>query len=91
MDPEKVAAVSKMKNPRIIKELRAILGLVGFYRRFIQGFGKIAELLYKLYKLLNKKIVFLGSKRVNQQLNNLNKHYRKHQFWVIRMTRNPIR
>ena len=52
VDPEKVAAVSKMKSPRTIKELRAILGLVGFYRRFTQDFGKIAE---PFYKLLNKK------------------------------------
>ena len=57
-DPEKVAAVSKMKNPQAIKELRAILGLVGFYRRFIQDFGKIAE---PLFKLLNKKERFTWS------------------------------
>ena len=48
-----------MKSPRTKKELRAILGLVGFYRRFIQDFGKIAE---PLYKLLNKKERFSWSK-----------------------------
>ena len=52
MDPEKVAAVNKKKSPQTIKELRAKLGQVGFYRRFIRDFGKIAE---PLYKLLNKK------------------------------------
>ena len=67
MDPEKVAAVSKTKTPRTIKELRAKLGLVGFYRRFIQDFGKIAE---PLYKLLNKIERFLGAKSLKQQLNN---------------------
>ena len=40
VDPEKVAAVSKTKSPRTIKELWALLGLAGFYRRFIQYFGK---------------------------------------------------
>ena len=59
VDPEKVTAVSKMKSPQTIKELRAIIGLVGFYRRFIQGFGKIPEL---LYKLLNQKERFSWSK-----------------------------
>ena len=59
VDPEKVAAVSKRKSPRTKKELRAMLGLVGFYRRFIQDFGKIAE---PLYKLLNKKERFTLSK-----------------------------
>ena len=69
VDPEKVAAVSKIKSPRTIKELRAILGQVGFYRRFMPNFGKIAE---PFYKLLNKKERFSWSKAksVNQQLNN---------------------
>ena len=61
VDPEKVVAVSKMKTPRTIKELRAILGLVGFYRRFKQYFGKLAE---PLYKLLNKKRSFFLEQRV---------------------------
>ena len=65
VDPEKVAAVGKMKSPRTIKDFEVIFELVGFYRRFIQDFGKIAE---PLYKLLNKKNVFLGAKSVNQQL-----------------------
>ena len=52
VDPQKVAAVSKTKSPRTIKEFRALSGLVGFYRIFLQDFGKIAE---PLYKLLNKK------------------------------------
>ena len=59
VDPEKVAAFIKMKSPRKIKELRAILGLLGFYRRFIQDFLKIAE---PLYKLLNKNERFTWSK-----------------------------
>ena len=61
VDPEKVAAVSKMKIPRKIKELRAIFGLVGFYRRFKHDSGKIAE---PLYKLLNKKRTFFLEQRV---------------------------
>ena len=49
--------------------MRAILGLVGFYRRFIQDIGKIAE---PLYKLLNKKERFFRAKSLNQQLKNRN-------------------
>ena len=59
MDPEKVVAFSKIKSQQTIKGLRAVLGLVGFYRRFIQLFGKIAE---PIYKLLTKKERFSWSK-----------------------------
>ena len=74
MDPEKVAAVSKMKSPRTIKELRAILGLVGFYRRFIQDIGKIAE---PLYKLLNKKERFSWSKECESAVEQLKQALQK--------------
>ena len=68
MDPEKVAAVSKMKNPRTKKELKAILGIVGFYRRFMQDSGKVAE---PLYKLLNKKERFSWSKEYESAVEQL--------------------
>ena len=72
--PEKEAAVSKMKNPRTIKELRAILGLVAFYRRFIQDFGKTAE---PLYKLLNKKKCFTWSKECESAVEQLKQALQK--------------
>ena len=74
MDPEKVAAVSKMKSTRTIKELRAILGLVGFYRRFVQDFGKIVE---PLYKLLNKKERFTCSKEFESAVEQLKQALQK--------------
>ena len=40
VDQEKLKAVEKMKAPTNLKEVRAILGLVGFYRKFIPGFAK---------------------------------------------------
>ena len=48
VDPEKVSAVEKKKTPTTVKELRAVLGLVGFYRRFIKDFGGTVEPLYNL-------------------------------------------
>ena len=74
VDPEKVAAVSKIKTPRTIKELRAILGRVGFYRRFIKNFGKIAE---PLYKLLNKKERFSWSKECESAVEQLKQALQK--------------
>ena len=44
-----------MKEPSSLKDVRAFLGLVRYYRKFIPGFGKTAE---PLYSLLNKSIKF---------------------------------
>ena len=40
VNPEKVRAVERMKDPSSLKDFRAFLGLVGYYRKFIPGFGK---------------------------------------------------
>ena len=56
VDPDKVSAVANMKLPSNLKELRAILALVGFYRRFIADFGKIAEPLYRLLSKTEKLV-----------------------------------
>ena len=50
VDPDKVAAVLAMPAPTKVVELH-FLGMVGYYRRFIAGFAKIAQ---PLVQLLNK-------------------------------------
>ena len=41
--PAKTHAIQNMKPPTIPKQVRAFLGLVGYYRKFIKGFTKIAK------------------------------------------------
>ena len=48
--PEKVAAIRRLREPDSLKKLRAFLGLVGFYRRFIPRFAAIARPLFQLLK-----------------------------------------
>ena len=43
VDPEKVKAVSEWKQPTNVTKIHNFLGLVGCYRRFIEGFLKIAR------------------------------------------------
>ena len=47
-DEEKVKAVEQFPVPEDVVSLRRFLGIVGYYRRFICGFGDIAAPLFKL-------------------------------------------
>ncbi|XP_053285372.1 uncharacterized protein LOC128446371 [Pleuronectes platessa] len=47
-DPKKIKAVSKWQRPRHISELRSFLGFASYYRRFVEGFAKLAGPLHKL-------------------------------------------
>ncbi|GJU40354.1 putative reverse transcriptase domain-containing protein [Tanacetum coccineum] len=50
VDPSKIEAVKNWKAPRTLTEVRSFLGLVGYYRRFIDNFYKIAKSLTILTK-----------------------------------------
>lgn len=49
-DPAKIEAVSSWPILKDIKELRSFLGLVGYYRKFVQHFAIIARPLTDLLK-----------------------------------------
>ena len=50
VDPNKIEAVIKWKQPTTVTEIRSFLGLVGYYRRFVQDFARIATPLTQLTK-----------------------------------------
>jgi hypothetical protein len=43
VDPEKIKSIEEWSTPRNVIELRSFMGLVGYYRRFIEGFSKIVH------------------------------------------------
>ena len=49
-DPEKVDKMVNYPEPQNIRELRGVLGLFSYYRRFIKDFAKVADPMYKLLK-----------------------------------------
>ncbi|GJX52233.1 putative reverse transcriptase domain-containing protein [Tanacetum coccineum] len=58
VDPAKIEAVKNWTSPTTPTEVRQFLGLAGYYRRFIEGFSKIAKPLTKLTQ--KKQELYLG-------------------------------
>ena len=48
VDPQKIDTVVNWKPPKNVLEVRSFLGLAGYYRKFVEGFSKIASPLTKL-------------------------------------------
>ncbi|GJY37661.1 putative reverse transcriptase domain-containing protein [Tanacetum coccineum] len=55
VDPAKIESIKDWASPKSPTEIRQFLGLAGYYRRFIEGFSKIAK---PMTKLTQKKIKF---------------------------------
>ncbi|GJZ11758.1 putative reverse transcriptase domain-containing protein [Tanacetum coccineum] len=55
VDPAKIKSIKDWVSPKTPTEIRQFLGLDGYYRRFIEGFSKIAK---PMTKLTQKKVAF---------------------------------
>ncbi len=56
-DPDKVEAVKEWQRPKHLADLKSFLGFASYYRRFVEGFAKVAAPLNRLATQLT------GSKR----------------------------
>jgi len=68
VNPSKVQSVLDWQAPKTIKEVRGFLGMAGYYRRFIEGFSKIAR---PMTKLLRKIYLSCGMRSVRKVSKNL--------------------
>ncbi|GJS31600.1 hypothetical protein Tco_0492220 [Tanacetum coccineum] len=48
VDPAKIKSIKDWESPKTPTDIRQFLGLAGYYRRFIEGFSKIAKSMTKL-------------------------------------------
>lgn len=47
-DPDKISVVSQWKRPNTATELQSFLGFGSYYRRFVEGFSRLAAPLHHL-------------------------------------------
>ena len=68
MDPEKVKAVMSWERPKSVFEIRSFLGLVGYYKRFIEDFSHIAA---PMTRLTGKEVKFYQDDRCEEAFQEL--------------------
>ncbi|KAA0060279.1 pol protein [Cucumis melo var. makuwa] len=68
VDPAKIEAVTGWTRPSTVSEVRSFLGLVGYYRRFVENFSRIAT---PLTQLTRKGAPFVWSKACEDNFQNL--------------------
>ena len=68
VDPQKIEAIVNWKPPINVTEIRSFLGLAGYYRKFVEGFSKLAA---PLTKLTRKEEKFVWSEACQQSFDEL--------------------
>ena len=73
VDPDNVKAVTKLIDtpPTRVGDLRKILGFLGYFRRFVENFAKIARPLYVLLEKDKERMNEVKSIKKNNQLSSL--------------------
>jgi len=67
-DPDKVKIVKEYPTPAKVSEVRSFLGFVGYYRKYIKDFCRIAE---PLTNLTRKDVPFVWDRRCQQAFGTL--------------------
>jgi len=76
-DPSKIKLVAEWPTPRSLGDVRAFLGLAGYYRRFVTGFASIAG---PLHAMMGKGKKFLLTPEAQQSFDRL----------TVKLTSQPI-
>jgi hypothetical protein len=71
VDPSKVQEVMDWKPPTLVHQIRSFLGLVGYYRRFILDFSRIAK---PMTELLKKDVKFKWDAKCDEAFHALRAH-----------------
>jgi hypothetical protein len=77
VDPAKVKEIVVWSIPTTVTEIWSFLGLIGFYRRFIEGFSKIAK---PMTSLMEKGKEFKWDEMCQESFDQLKKRLMSHQY-----------
>ena len=81
VDPRKIEAIWNWEVPKNVTEVRSFLGMTDYYRRFVEGFSKIAG---PMTKLLRKNIPFKWTEEAQQSFYELKRRYRSDPTHVLK-------
>jgi hypothetical protein len=65
IDPKKVIAILDWKAPKDVRGIKSFIGMAGYYRRFIEGFSKIAR---PMTALLQRRLSLSGPQHARSPL-----------------------
>ena len=68
VNPENIDKIKNCQRPTNVKQVRSALGMMGYYRKFILGYAKIAQ---PLNDLLKKETKFEWTEQCESAFNNL--------------------
>jgi hypothetical protein len=87
VDPAKVKEIVAWSIPTTVTEIQSILGLVGYYRRFIEGFSKIAK---PMTSLMEKGREFKWDEKCQESFDQLKKRLMSPQCWLCQINRRDL-
>src|ERR1700733_11321296 len=68
VDPNKISIIRKVSPPQKVIDVQSFLGLVGYYRRFIKDFSKLAS---PLFRIFGKDVDFIWTNNCQEALDEL--------------------
>ena len=80
VDLEKVEAVRSWERPKSVFKIRSFLGLVGYYRRFIEDFSRIAA---PMIMLTRKEVKFDWDDRCEEAFQELKRRLTSAPIFIV--------
>ena len=80
VDPEKVEVVMSWERSKSVFEIRSFLGLVGYYRRFIEDFSRLAA---PMTRLTRKEVKFDWDDQCEEAFQELKRRLTKAPILIV--------